>query len=117
EEMARFEGPQQARRVFRPDTDHLCVGTEVLERGADSANQSAAADGYEDGVELRRLLREFHAESALARHDVEIVVRGDIGFSLLGRRAARRELGIEGVAVDDRQLGAEPADGIHLGPY
>src|SRR5712692_10935599 len=42
--------------------------------GSDSANQTASADGYEQGVEFGTLLFEFQADGSLAEQSFKLIV-------------------------------------------
>ena len=76
-------------------------GRDGFEISADAADQSAAADGDEDGVELRKLPVEFHGDSALTGYHVEIVVGRDEHAARFFRRAPRRQFGSKRIVARD----------------
>ena len=63
---ARDHGGQ----LLRLDADDADFGVGLLERAGDAADESAAADGHDDGFELGHLFEEFEADGALAGDDV-----------------------------------------------
>jgi len=70
--MSGFEGIVQCRCCFWLDADHLDA---VLTPGGDAADESATADGNEQGIEVRRLLLEFETNRALAEQRLGLVIR------------------------------------------
>ena len=90
------------------------AGLTRLERDRDAADESAAAHGDDDGVEVRHLLDQLEADGALAGDHARVVEGMDedetaLGLDLPGARIGR----VVVVAVED-DLGAVAARRRHL---
>ena len=74
------------------------MAASALEKAGDAAHQAAAANGYEDGVQLRLLVQQLDGDGALTGDDVLVVVGGDEGLVALPGGGAGADFGVEGVA-------------------
>ncbi|MCY1231417.1 hypothetical protein D9M72_438640 [compost metagenome] len=99
--LAGGHGGLQAIGVFRLDTDHLHVRTQVLHIGGDPRDQAAAAHRHEDGVQAAGVLAEdFHRHGTLPGDHVRVVIGRHEGQALLRRQLQRVGQGVgEGIAV------------------
>ncbi len=103
------------RGVFRLHADYLDAWVQLFDERADAADQPAAADRDEYGIELAgRLAHDFHADGALSGDHIRIVERmheHQVAFA----RDDQRVLigGIVDLAVQ-HDLTAQFAHGLHL---
>jgi hypothetical protein len=65
----------QAGSVVRFHADDFGLRLSRLDHGGDTREQAAAADRYNDSVDVGRLIENFERHRALARDHVEIVER------------------------------------------
>ena len=63
---AGLAGAQHGGQLLRLDADDADLGIGFLESAGDAADESAAADGNDDGFDVGHLLEEFEADGALA---------------------------------------------------
>jgi hypothetical protein len=78
------------------------VGAQRLGCGADAGDQPTAADGHDEGVDVRRVGEHLERDGALAGDDLGIVERMDEGQAPLLREAQRLAIGlVEHLAVED----------------
>ena len=72
---AGFHGAGQAIGVFRFDPDNPDFGTNELDVGGDSCDQSTATHRNEDRMNLSRVLaKNFHANRSLAGNDIGVII-------------------------------------------
>ena len=72
----RFERTVHGIRIGGLHADDLDVGAHLFDVGRHARDQSAAADGAEDGVDRRlALAQDFHADGALSGDHIGIVER------------------------------------------
>ena len=83
-ELMLFESQQHGRQPRGFHADHLHFRARLLDGAGDAGNQTAAAHGNNHRFELRALLEQLQAESALPRdysHVVEGVKKGESLFA------------------------------------
>ena len=72
-------------REFGLDSDYFDRWLTELESGSDTADESSATDGAQDGLNLGQLFEDFETCRPLAGNDVFIVVGRNDSISVLGR--------------------------------
>ena len=95
--------------------DDLDAGADGFHVGGDAGDQSAAADGHEDGVHGRPVLaQDLHGDGALAGDHVRVIERVHEGEALFGLQLQGVLIGIaEGVALQ-HHLATAGAHRVHL---
>ena len=87
--LALIEARLEGRRSLGLDPDDAYRGTARSERRGEARDQSAAADGDDDGIDIGKVFQDFEAERALSRNDERIGEGVEIGGAGSARR--RRE--------------------------
>ena len=65
------------------DTDDFGLRIQILHVGGDPSNKPAPADGHKYGIQwLAVLINDFHANGALARNHIDVVIRGYVDQAL-----------------------------------
>ena len=95
------------------DADHARGRRQRLHGDPDSADQPAAADRHDHGVERRKILEELERDRAGAGDHVRMRVRRDVESAAARRVRLRLPLRLVVVAALP-QLGAGGADGVDL---
>src|SRR5262249_42776447 len=103
DEPAGADAGLERARHGRLDADDAAGRIDRLRGDRDTADETAAADRYDDGVDVGGLVEELERDSAGARDDVRIVVRGDERRAGGHRERLRQALGL----VVVRRLSAE----------
>ena len=93
----------QRRAEFRLDADDLHVAGKVRRHAAD---QPAAADGDQHGVEVRRLTPPFERRRALPDQRFRLVVGVDEEPAIVANPVLARGVGILVALAADHDLGA-----------
>ena len=96
--------------MLRLAADDLDVGAQALEVAADTRDQTAATDGYDDAVDVGQLLADFQPDGALASDDKRIIVGVDEDGTPLFGVAAGVDFGIEAVLTLEFIVHIEGAD-------
>ena len=86
-----------------------------LDGDGDARDQSAAADGDDDRVEVGGLLQHLQPQRALAGDDVRVVERMDQNASALRRQTLREVEGRRQALALQQHFGPEDAGLLHLG--
>ena len=94
----------QPRRLCSNDFD---LRIRLLDRAGDAADEPAATDGNDDGLEAGNLFEQLKSDGSLARHDGGIVEGMDEGHVLRGADAAGLFIGLVVVGSVKNDLGAE----------
>ena len=107
-------GIPRRRETFGLHTDDADVGFDGARRRGDPGDQAAAADGDDEGVDLRLLRQHLEADRALAGDDRRVVEGMHQRVAALGDELHAGDAGVfESVALE-HDLGAEAARVLHL---
>ena len=87
----------------------------MLDRERDAADQTAAADGHDDRVDVGQLVEDLEPDRPLSRDDVVIVERMDERVAVLVFEFKRLVVGVVVDALDEADLGAEAFCRLDLG--
>lgn len=116
--LAGLERAVHGVAVDRLDAKHLGLGTgHTLQVRGDAGQQATTANGGEHAVEavgVGDLPADLHADGALARDDVGVVVGRDEGQALLLGTAETLGLGGVKVVAVEHGIAAQPAHIVHL---
>ena len=109
-----FDALHHARGAFGLHAVDLYVGVELLGSVSHATDESAAAHGHDDAVDVRHVVENLQGDGALSGNHQRIVERMHEGhaFFVLELQGA-----VVGVVVDARHeayLGAVAASGFHL---
>ena len=90
------------------------MGVEGFDGQGDAGDESAAADGDDDGVDVLDLFDDLEAHGALSGDDVRVVVAVDVGQPQVGGHAHGVLARLAQIAAVDDDAGAELAARLHL---
>ena len=103
ERHARVGGERRrhAGRIVGLDADHLDVGPQELDEARHPGREASAAHRHEDRFQRTgMLLQDLHADRALPRDDVWVVVRVHEGQAVAAAEVERMPIGfVEGIAL------------------
>ena len=99
---------------FGLHANHLDPGILQFQTGRDSADQSAAADGTEDGFDVWQILQNFQRDGALSGDDLFVVVGRDDLVVVLLREFFRLGFAFVAAGTNKDDLGAVTSGSFDL---
>ena len=110
----RLDRGSEACRSFGLNADYLGRRAEILDVGSDAGDQPTTPDRHEDGIRARVLVHDLHADRALARDDVGIVVGMHQDIAALGNQLGRVIGGLFVGVAREHDVRAQVANGVDL---
>lgn len=109
ERLASGKGGVIRSRVLRLNADNLGFGAHCLYGQAEARNEARAADGDDDGVRIRNLLKDLQTKSALAGDDVQPVETVHVREPFIAHQAIGFPLRLVDVIAGEKEAGTEAA--------
>ena len=101
--------------ALRLYADHLTGRLQLFDSFGHAGDQSAAADGGDDHVNVRQLLQDLQTDGALTGHNAVVIERMNKGIALLIPQTDRLGIGVVVHAGHQHHLRAVAAGGLDLG--
>src|ERR1019366_6164586 len=101
-------------REFRFHADHLDCGIRQLDRGRNSADESAPADRDEHSLNLRQILKNLKAHGPLASDDLFVVVWRDNHVAVLGGQLLGPQTALFAARPNGDDLGSQRGSRFEL---
>src|SRR5205823_15049206 len=101
-------------RILRPAADDLGLRRTGFEISANAADEAAAANRDENGVNAAKLFEQFDGNDSLPGYNINIVVRRDEHFAGFFRCGASSDFRFQGMNTKTPDVGAESLDALRF---
>ena len=114
-DLAVLDGAEHAGSTCSLDTVDLHVGAQGLDGEGNAGDQTAAADGHDDRVQIVHFVEDLQTDGTLTGNDVFIVKGMDEGIAVFFLQLQSLLVGIVIDTGNQTDVGAEALGGFHLG--